>query len=215
MRDHGIVQRPQVPIDRIALEELVSARDDQSGSFEWYFDPVSGKSVPKLDAFEVGEDAVIDVDGMIWIEPRGSRDAYDDMVRFAQAVGDRATQRRMMRALEGKGAFRRFRDEVWSDESLVPLWRRFEALGGERRALHWLELEGLVDADDLERALAERHAHEFAILAQLHGSDRLVVEVDAVVDRWPDIVAQVDAGSAVEITRNGESWGSIEPVEPS
>lgn len=205
-----------MPIDRIDLEELVSALDDQSGSFEWYFDPVSGETVPNLDASEVGEDAVVDVEGMIWIEPRGSRDAYHDMVRFAEAVGDRALQRRLVRALEGKGAFRRFRNEVWSDdETLVPLWRRFEALGGERRALHWLELEGLVAADDLERALAVRRAQEIAILAQLSRSDRLTVEVEAVAERWPDIVAQVEAGSAVEVTRNGEPWGSIEPTEPT
>ena len=212
MRDHVCVRREQAPIDRVDLDMLVEALDDLGGSWEWYFDPKSGNSVPDVDAIEVGEDAATDVEGMIFIEPRGSRDAYNDMVRFAEAVADRSTQRRLFRALDGKGAFRRFRDEVWSNESLVPLWRQFETLGGERRALQWLELEELVSVDELQRAFAVRRAQENAILAQLSRVAGLIVEADSVTERWPDIVAQVGSGATVEITRNGEPWGSIEPA---
>lgn len=205
---------PRLPIDRIDLEQLGDALDDH-GSFECYFDPSTGETVPDFDAAEVGEDAVIDVEGMVYVAPMPSRDAYAEMSRFAESVGDRAMQRRLLRALEGKGAFRRFRDEVWSDPDLSQLWRRFEQHGQQRRALQWLMLHDLVDPDEAERAIASRRAEENAILGLVAGSAGFTVDADDVSRRWPDIVGRVEAGESVEVTRDGDRWATIEPNAPT
>ncbi len=76
----------------------------------------------------VGEDAAIDVDEDIdrWLmfDKVSSREGWKDMAAFAEQQRDADVRQRMEHALEGRGAFRRFRDLV-SDEGLLDEWRTF------------------------------------------------------------------------------------------
>ena len=76
----------------------------------------------------VGEDAAIDVDAepdrWISLERAGSRDRWEDMEAFALHQHDPALRDRLARAIQGGGAFRRFRDIV-DDEGLAEHWQNY------------------------------------------------------------------------------------------
>jgi Uncharacterised protein family (UPF0158) len=76
----------------------------------------------------VGEDAYVDVeaepDRWLFLERQGSRSGWQDMADFAATVRDESTRQVLIAALEGRGAFRRFRDAI-DRAGLVDGWRTF------------------------------------------------------------------------------------------
>ncbi len=94
----------------------------------------------------VGEDAAIDVEAeperWLRFEPIGSRDGWRDMAAFAERQCDTALRERLERAIQGKGAFRRFRDLV-HDEDLAQQWHAFSSDRQHGRAREYLADEGI------------------------------------------------------------------------
>jgi Uncharacterised protein family (UPF0158) len=83
-----------------------------------------------------------DDDRWLWVEA-SSHDGWWDMSEFIQTVSDPALGERLHRAIHGRGAFRRFRDELseFPDELT-----RFQLFADERqrgRARRWLADHGL------------------------------------------------------------------------
>jgi len=78
-----------------------------------------------------------------WIEPRESYEAYDSMVRFAESVEDRELQRLLSVALNGRGAFRRFKDVLYDFPEERERW--FAAHNAEllEHAKQWLRTLGI------------------------------------------------------------------------
>ena len=133
-----------VPVD---LDVVVGLLDtDPVMSSAGYLDLVTGETIPGelTDPTEVGEEYAVDVDAdperWLRIEPAGSRDGWQDMADFAdrQETGLRET---LLRAIDGRGAFRRFRDAV-ADEGLLPQWRTFSTDRRWGRARELLAVEG-------------------------------------------------------------------------
>ena len=106
------------------------------------------------------------------IESSGSRAAYGDMVTFASAVSDRRAADLLQRALEGRGAFRRFRDTLHEFEDLVGPWRAYAQARSERRAIDWLVNEGHVDPADAEVATTTRDAAASSVLESVGQHER-------------------------------------------
>ncbi|USQ78800.1 plasmid pRiA4b ORF-3 family protein [Ornithinimicrobium faecis] len=98
------------------------------------------------DAAMVGEDSVLDVeeepDRWLRFDTSGSRDAWRDMAAFAERQWDAALRARLEQAIEGRGAFRRFRDVV-EEEGMVDLWRAFSQDLAHGRARALLAREGI------------------------------------------------------------------------
>ena len=94
-----------------------------------------------LETGEEDEDNVDDPERWLLVHGEGSREAYRDMELFIASVApDRAE--RLATAIEGRGAFRRFKDELarWPGEL-----ERWYALSEERqlgRARSWLTAAG-------------------------------------------------------------------------
>lgn len=94
----------------------------------------------ETDPGMVGEDAVdieAEPDRWVWLEGTDPKDRYADMVAFAERQHDEKLRVRLESALEGKGAFRRFRDAVHS-EGLGEAWGTYSAdrsVGRARLAL--------------------------------------------------------------------------------
>ena len=90
---------------------------------------------------DTGEDAE-DLDSWLRIEPTGSRVAWWDMRDFIDTVADAERADRLLIAVEGKGAFRRFRNVIdrWPDEE--DRWRAFADDRRRGRAREWLAEEG-------------------------------------------------------------------------
>ena len=89
------------------------------------------------------------------IDPLPSWVWYQDMADFAEAITDERAGRRLARAIQGKGAFRRFRDELHDEHpELLPAWYAFRDVRANRRAVEWLADNSLIDDDDASRFLA-------------------------------------------------------------
>jgi hypothetical protein len=88
------------------------------------------------------EDDLDDPDRWLWAEA-SSDDGWWDMSEFAETVADDAFAERLQQAIQGRGAFHRFRDVL--DEHPDEL-TRFHVFSEERqrgRARHWLAQHGL------------------------------------------------------------------------
>ena len=74
------------------------------------------------------------------------------MADFAEAITDERAGRRLLRAIQGKGAFRRFKDELHEQyPELLPAWYAFRDARAKRRAVQWLADNSLIgnEAADL------------------------------------------------------------------
>ncbi|BBX67488.1 hypothetical protein MPSYJ_09490 [Mycolicibacterium psychrotolerans] len=98
------------------------------------------------DPAMVGEDAAIDVEEephrWLRFDSVGSRDGWDDMAAFAARNHDVALRVRLERSIEGKGAFRRFRDIV-HEEGFAQQWHAFSTDRQLGRARAFLAGEGI------------------------------------------------------------------------
>jgi hypothetical protein len=79
------------------------------------------------------------------------------MADFAEAITDERSRRRLAPAIQGKGAFRRFRDELHEEyPDLLPAWYAFRDIRAKRQAVQWLADNSLIDDDAASRFLADR-----------------------------------------------------------
>jgi len=78
-----------------------------------------------------------------------TRADYENMQEFVDTVTDARVQSRLDRAIRGRGAFRRFRDELHDTDGELERWYAFKRERLTERASRWLEAEGIdVLADD-------------------------------------------------------------------
>jgi Uncharacterised protein family (UPF0158) len=77
------------------------------------------------------------------------------MADFAEGISDDQAGRRLARAIQGRGTFRRFKDCLHQEyPQLVAAWHAFRAARAKRRAVDWLLDNALVDDDAASRYLA-------------------------------------------------------------
>jgi hypothetical protein len=96
-----------------------------------YDDPVD------LDAEELDDPA-----RWLWAEA-DSHEGWRDMAEFAASVADRAFAERLERAIQGRGAFRRFRAVLDEDPDELTRFHRFADERQRGRARRWLAEHGL------------------------------------------------------------------------
>jgi Uncharacterised protein family (UPF0158) len=214
---HGIVGATTgpLPLDLVDVRSVAEALDDGDHDTVWWYDPSTGQVEPGVSEWIA--DDFDDVDepadrGLLPIDSAGSRAAYDDMVTFASAVGDRRAGDLLERALEGRGAFRRFRDTLHEFADLVGPWSAFAQARSETRAIDWLASEGHVDPADAVAATATRDATASSVLESVGQDTGLRVEVAEITARWADIERALDAGYVVTLLRAGEPWATITPA---
>lgn len=98
------------------------------------------------DPMMVGEEAAIDVeeepDRWLWFHNTGSREGWRDMAAFAQRQRDDMLRERLESAIEGRGAFGRFRDLV-HEENLAERWSAYSTDRQLGRARELLAGEGI------------------------------------------------------------------------
>jgi hypothetical protein len=78
------------------------------------------------------------------------------MVDFADGISDRAAGERLRRSLQGKGAFRRFKNELYQGRpDLIAAWHTFWDARPRARAVPWLAEEGLIEQGAAQRFILE------------------------------------------------------------
>jgi len=100
-------------------------------------------------AVEIGEEDpdAEDPDRWLWVECEGSRDSYRDMEDFIASVEDPHRAELLVVAIEGRGAFRRFKDVLHRWPDLVDRWYAFSDDRRIGRAREWLADAGYRPAD--------------------------------------------------------------------
>lgn len=94
----------------------------------------------------VGDDPIPDPDAdperYLFIPNEGSREAWADMRDFADFVDDEAIRDQLLDAIDGKGAFSRFRQVLDRHDDLRARWYAYAAETRIGRAREWLAAEG-------------------------------------------------------------------------
>lgn len=148
-----------IELSAVDLDELATALADQE-HFEhrWLIDPRTGEiSLWTRDGGIDGEHPIdLDAVDLVGIGPLPSYVWYRDMAEFADGISDERVGRRLARAIHGRGAFRRFKDELHEEyPDLLPTWYAFRDARALRRAVGWLVDNDLIDEKNAQRFLSE------------------------------------------------------------
>jgi len=141
-------EEPPGQLLSIDLDELSSVIEGDEFGKGGYLDLQTGEVWPAsmIDAGMVGDDAALDIDEepdrWLRLDAVGSRADWLDMAAFAERQRDEPLRSQLERAIEGRGAFRRFRDLVF-DEGLLDQWRLFSSDRRLGRARQMLAAEGI------------------------------------------------------------------------
>lgn len=133
-----------LPVD---LEELAGVLEGDPLNGGGRIDLQTGDVWPQdaLDYGDIGDDEEAEDEEderWLWVEAEGSDAGYRDMERFIDLVEDDRLRERLTRAIQGRGAFRRFKDTLSEDPTLVRRWIAFSDEGQRGRARAWLAAEG-------------------------------------------------------------------------
>ncbi|MFJ8207422.1 UPF0158 family protein [Micromonospora chalcea] len=146
-------------VRHLDLEEIATALQDQSAyEYRWLIDPASGEI--RMWTADGGTDGKTPIDldelDLVPIEALPPSVWHRDMVDFAQRVSDEQAGRRLLRAVQGRGAFRRFRDELHDEyPHLLTVWHAFHQARATRRAIDWLLDRCLIDDAAASRCRTE------------------------------------------------------------
>jgi predicted nucleotidyltransferase len=153
-------------LDRVDLDELCAALEDNAPEHEWFLDALTGELEFRSEYLDdSSEDWDADERELVLVDPIGSPEAYADMEELIETVSDRRPRELLERAIAGRGAFRRFKDTLFEFPELGEAWFRFHDARIRRRALSWLRDRELISAAEAERALGAIAEPEGALLA--------------------------------------------------
>jgi Uncharacterised protein family (UPF0158) len=145
-------------LSRIDLEEIAIALADQNDyEHHWLINPETGKTAFWTADTGIDGQTPVDLDelDLVVIDPLPTWVWYQDMADFADGITDEDAGRRLARAIQGKGAFRRFKDELHEEyPDLLPAWYAFRDARARRRAVQWLADNSLINDDYAERFLS-------------------------------------------------------------
>lgn len=140
-------------LSAVDLDALVQALEDHSDFLHWFLDPVTGEVIPWSE--DMDEEPNPEDRGARYVDPLPSHEAYQDMEDFVARVPERRAADLLARAIEGRGAFRRFKDTLFEFPALREEWFAFHDVRMSRRAIEWLEDAHLIQPADAERALSK------------------------------------------------------------
>jgi hypothetical protein len=96
--------------------------------------------------FDLGDDwthcCTVDADRWLRVSCEGSRAGWEDMATYAAGVADSHLREQLERAIEGKGAYRRFRDLI-DETGLRQAWQEFSDERQIGRARAYLAEQGI------------------------------------------------------------------------
>ena len=147
-------------LGEIDVEEVATALADQTDyEHRWLIDPRTGQvAFWTSDTGIDGENPVeIDELDLIPIDPLPSYVWFQDMADFAEGITESAASRQLTQSLQGRGAFRRFKNQIYEHHpELISTWHALRDVRAQRRAVEWLLAQGLID-DSAAQQFATDH----------------------------------------------------------
>jgi hypothetical protein len=146
-------------LSKLDLEQIATALGDQTDyEHRWLINPLTGEITFWTSDTGIDGETPVDLDelDLVCIDPLPSYVWYQDMADFAERLTDERAGRRLARAIQGKGAFRRFKDELHEEyPHLLPMWNAFRDTRAHRRAVEWLAGHSLIDDEAATRFVAD------------------------------------------------------------
>ena len=142
-------------LESVDLGDLANALEDHSFEHSWWLDRETGEVVFWSDYSREQGEPDPESRGLIPIEAIPSHEGYGDMEDFIARVRDPRARELLERSIEGRGAFRRFKDTLFEFPELREAWFGFHDARMECRALEWLASEDLIDREVAERAMPD------------------------------------------------------------
>ena len=140
------------------LEQIAIALEDHTDyEHRWLINPETGEIVYWTSDTGIDGRTPVDLDDLdlVCIDPLPSWIWYQDMADFAETITDDRAGRMLARAIQGRGAFRRFKDQLHEEHpSVLPAWYAFHDARATRRAVQWLADNSLIDDEAADRFLA-------------------------------------------------------------
>ncbi len=145
-------------LSRVDLDEIATALEDQTDyEHRWLINSETAEIVFWTAEGGIDGENPVDLDqlDLIAIDPLQSYVWYQDMADLAERTSDERARRRLSRTIQGRGAFRRFKDELHEEyPHLLPAWYAFRDARAKRRAVSWLVDNSLIDDDTAAAFLA-------------------------------------------------------------
>lgn len=138
----------------IDLDELCEAMEDSSYEHEYYLDLETGEILfisEYMDDKETGKlkDQIEEgFDRYERIPRTESHEGYEDMEDFIATVKDEHLAELLEVAINGRGAFRRFKDVLLRYPEKRERWFQFKDERMQERALEWLDDIGVTLAEE-------------------------------------------------------------------
>ena len=146
-------------LSSLDLEEIANALADQTDyEHRWLIKPQTGEIAFWTADTGIDGQTPVDLDelDLVCIDPLPSWVWYQDMADFADAITDEQAGRRLLQAIQGKGAFRRFKNELHGAyPDLLTPWYAFRDARAQRRAVQWLADNSLISIDTASRFLTD------------------------------------------------------------
>lgn len=161
-RRERMTEMAMLGVARVDLSMLCTALEDHSHEASWWLDPETGA----VELFSEELDEHPDDRGLVPVDPIPSHEAYRDLEDFVARVREPRARDLLERAIAGRGAFRRFKDTLHEFPELREAWFAFHDARMERRAIRWLEAEGLVSSEEADRQVAAREDPDVPALGE-------------------------------------------------
>ena len=128
------------------LSDLIDAFDNCRIGEQYYLNLKTGEILHTSDEFmeeedlqEIYESLDEERERYLSIPEESSHEGYRDMVAFAESLEDENLQEKLAIALDGPGAFRRFKDVLLRYPEKREAWFEFQNERLKRRVMEWLE----------------------------------------------------------------------------
>jgi hypothetical protein len=96
-----------------------------------------------LDEIELAIEILLDEERFIRIPERSSAMAFESMAEFADSVEDPLLKEKLRSALDGKGAFRKFKDTLIDYPKERKRWHGYNAKAIKNEITEWLASTGI------------------------------------------------------------------------
>ncbi len=134
-----------VPIDWSTLEIAVERNGPNTES---YLDLTTGQVISMVagdpDTPLRKQQVASNIENFVRIEPASSRDQYRWMERYVMSVPDDALRQRLIISIDGKGAFRRFKDVLLAYPADREKWFSYRSEHLRWHIHNWLKDVGIV-----------------------------------------------------------------------
>jgi hypothetical protein len=148
-------------LDNVLLDNIAMAMNDGSYEMQWYLDIEEAAVVLISDYGDEDTEALEELieadekgERFKYIPKKTGRDGWNLMDEFIRSLDDidETTRRSLFRSIEGRGAFRRFKDIVY-EFGIQDRWFEYSGRKERKEVLEWLCSLNLISESDMDEGV--------------------------------------------------------------